>query len=119
MSESEEEELKKPLKKTPIRKLQPERVQSQPTFRLYGKVGRQNIQMLIDIGAELTVYIKKLADKIGLTHRQDKVIELITVDGKKNRTCEVAEEANIKIIDVMEPMSIYIVDSKNETFLIG
>ena len=118
-SESEAEELKKPLKKTPIRKLQPEQVKSQSTFRLYGKVGRQNIQMLIDTEAELTVCTKKLADKIGLTYRQDKVIELITVDGKKNRTCGVAEEANIKIADAMVPMNIYIVDSKDETFLIG
>jgi hypothetical protein len=118
-SESEVEEPKKLLKKTPIRKLQPERVKSQPTFRLYGKVGRQNIQMLIDTGAELTVCTKKLADKIGLTYRQDKVIELITVDGKKNRTCGVAEEANIKIADAIVPMNIYIVDSKDETFLIG
>src|ERR1044072_4983749 len=118
-SEREEEEPKKPLKKTSIRKLQPERVKSQPTFRLYGKVGRQNIQMLIDTGAELTVCTKKLADKIGLTYRQDKVIELITVDGKKNRTCGVAEEANIKIADAMVPMNIHIVDSKDETFLIG
>ena len=75
--------------------------------------------MLIDTGAELTVCTKKLADKIGLTYRQDKVIELITVDGKKNRTCGVAEEANIKIADAMVPMNIHIVDSKDETFLIG
>src|ERR1043165_1443392 len=75
--------------------------------------------MLIDTGAELTICTKKLADKIGLTYRQDKVIELITVDGKKNRTCGVAEEANIKIADAMVPMNIHIADSKDETFLIG
>src|ERR1044072_5986257 len=74
--------------------------------------------MLIDTGAELTVCTKKLADKIGLTYQQDKVIELITVDGKKNRTYGVAEEANIKIADAMVPMNIHIVDSKDETFLI-
>src|ERR1044072_1960888 len=75
--------------------------------------------MLIDTGAELTVCTKKLADKIGLTYQQDKVIELITVDGKKNRTCGVAEEANIKIADAIVPMNIHIVDLKDETFLIG
>src|ERR1043165_8932159 len=66
-SENEEEKPKKG--KTPIKKLQPKRVKSQSTFKLYGKVGRQNIQMLIDTGAELTVCTKKLADKIGLTYR--------------------------------------------------
>src|ERR1044071_5261694 len=74
--------------------------------------------MLIDTRAELTVCTKKLADKIGLTYRQDKVIKLITVDGKKNRTCGVVEEANIKIANAVVPMNIHIVDSKDETFLI-
>ena len=75
--------------------------------------------MLIDTGAELTVCTKKLAEKIGLTYQQNKVIELITVDGKKNRTCGIAEEVNIKIADAMVLINIYIVDSKDETFLIG
>jgi len=75
--------------------------------------------MLIDTGVELTVCIKKLAEKIDLTYRQDKVIELITIDGKKNYTCGIVEEANIKIVDVMVSMNIHIVDSKDETFLIG
>src|ERR1043165_1497703 len=74
--------------------------------------------MLIDTEAELTVCTKKLADKIGLTYRQDKVIKLITVDGKKNRIYGVVEEANIKIADAMVPMNIHVVDSKDKTFLI-
>jgi hypothetical protein len=40
------------------------------------------------------------------------------IDGKKNCTCGVAEEANIKIADVMVPMNIHIINSKDETFLI-
>ena len=40
------------------------------------------------------------------------------VDEKKNHTCGMAEEANIKIVDAMVSMNIHIVDSKDETFLI-
>src|ERR1043165_5411210 len=92
--------IKKNPKKVPIRQTkQSERVKSQPTFRLYRKVGCQNIQMMIATGAELTVCTKPLAKKLGLIYRQDKIIELITVDEKKNKTCGVAEEASIKIAD--------------------
>ena len=40
------------------------------------------------------------------------------MDGKKNKTCGVAEEASIKIADANVSMNIYIADSKDETFLI-
>ena len=59
-----------------------------------------------------------MAKKLSLNYRQDKVIELITVDRKKNRICRVAKETPIKIADTAVPMNIYIVDSKDETFLI-
>src|ERR1044071_1219811 len=75
--------------------------------------------MMIDTGVELTVCTKLLAKKLGLIYRQDKVIELITVDGKKNKTCGVVEETSIKIADANIPMNIYIADSKDEAFLIG
>ena len=121
-SESEDDGAgvtRKNPKKVPIRQTkQPERVKSQPTFRLYGKVGCQNIQMMIDTGAELTICTKPLAKKLDLEYRKDKVIELITVDGKKNKTCGVAEEASIKIADASIPMNIHIADSKDEAFLI-
>src|ERR1043165_8226798 len=122
-SESEDDGagvIRKNPRKVPIRQTkQPKRVKSQPTFRLYGKVGRQNIQMMIDTGAELTVCTKPLAKKLGLDYRKDKAIELITVDGKKNKTCGVAEEASIKIADAAVLMNIHIADSKDKAFLIG
>ena len=40
------------------------------------------------------------------------------MDGKKNKTCEIAEKASIKIADAIVLMNIYIADSKNEAFLI-
>ena len=110
---------RKNLKKVSIRQTkQSERVKSQLTFKLYGKVGHQNIQMMINTGAELMVCTKPLAKKLGLIYRQDKIIELITVDGKKNKICGVVEKASIKIADAAVPMNIHIVDSKDETFLI-
>ena len=41
------------------------------------------------------------------------------MNGKKNKTCGVAEEAFIKIADASIPMNIHIADSKDEVFLIG
>src|ERR1044071_10196819 len=75
--------------------------------------------MMVDTGAELLVCTKPLAKKLGLNYQKDKVIELITVNGKKNKICGVAEEANIKIADANVSMNIHIADSKDETFLIG
>ena len=40
------------------------------------------------------------------------------MNGKKNKTCGVAEKAFIKIADASVPMNIYIADSKDEAFLI-
>ena len=74
--------------------------------------------MIIDTEAELIVCTKPLIKKLGLIYRQDKVIELITIDEKKNKTCGVAEEAPIKIANANVPMNIHIIDSKDETFLI-
>src|ERR1044072_9532449 len=93
--------IRKNLKKVLIRQTkQSEKVHSQITFRLYGKVGCQNIQMMIDTEAELTVCTKLLAKKLGLNYQKDKVIELIIVDRKKNKTCGVVEEVSIEITDV-------------------
>ena len=122
ISESEDngvEITKKNLKKVSIRQTkQLKKVRNQSTFRLYGKVRYQNIQIIIDIGVELTVYIKLLAKKLGLDYQKDKVIELITVDGKKNKTCGIAKKASIKIANVIVLINIYIIDSKDEAFLI-
>ena len=41
------------------------------------------------------------------------------MDGKKDKTCGVAKEASIKIVDTTVPMTIHIADSKDEAFLIG
>ena len=75
--------------------------------------------MMIDMKAELTVCTKPLVKKLGLDYQKNKVIELITVDGKKNKTYGIAEDVSIKIADAAVPMNIHIADSKDEAFLIG
>src|ERR1044072_1119162 len=74
--------------------------------------------MIINTGAELTVCIKLLAKKLDLDYRKDKIIELIIINEKKNKTCKVAEKVLIKIADIMVSMNIHIADSKDEAFLI-
>jgi len=56
--------------------------------------------------------------KLDFNYQKDKVIELIIVDRKKNKTYRVVEKALIKIADVTVPMNIHIVDSKDKAFLI-
>src|ERR1043165_6237484 len=107
-SESKEEDIRK--KPKPKKVNQMERVHSQPTFRIYGKVKRQNLQMIMDIGAELTVCTKSLAKKLGINYIKGKIIDLITIDGKKNKTCGVVEKAMIKIADAAIPMNIHIAE---------
>src|ERR1043165_8850126 len=72
ISDSEDDDaevLRKEPKKVSVRQIkQSERVQSRPTFKLYGKVGRQNIQMLIDTEVELTICTKGLTKKLGLNY---------------------------------------------------
>ena len=74
--------------------------------------------MIIDTEVKLTVCTKPLAKKLGFNYWKDKVIELITVNGKKNKTYEVVKEVSIKIANAMVSMNIYIANLKDETFLI-
>ena len=74
--------------------------------------------MMIDTKAELTICTKPLAKKLGFDNQKDKIIELITVDEKKNKTCGVAKEALIKIANATVLMNIHIADSKDKVFLL-
>lgn len=73
---------------------------------------------MMNIRVKLIVYIKSLVKKLKLNFRKNKVIDLIIMNGKKNKICGMIEETIIKIADTSISMNIHIVDSKDKTFLI-
>ncbi len=48
-----------------------------------------------------------------------KITNIITVNGQKSLTLEIVENAQLKIMDALIPINIYIVDSTKKELLIG
>ncbi len=46
-------------------------------------------------------------------------MNMVTVNGQKSLTLEIVENVQLKIIDNLIPINIYIIDSTKEELLIG
>src|SRR6266542_4991083 len=72
------------------------------------------------MGAQILVCTKPLAIKLGLKWtKPTEVTNMITVNSQKSLTLGIVENAQLKIMDALVPINIYIVDLTKEEFLIG
>src|SRR6266508_3614984 len=95
-------------------------VEEKPVYRSYVRLGRNSIQASWDTGAQISVCIKLLAIKLGLKWiKPTEATNMVTVNGQKSLTVGIVENAQLKIMDALIPINIYIVDSIKEEFLIG
>src|SRR6266540_2572149 len=70
-----------------------------PAARIYGKIGRTKCQLVIDTGAEVSVYIKPMADLLKLKPKSDKTMTVVAIDRIKQKSLENAGIVTVKVID--------------------
>src|SRR6266540_246678 len=89
-------------------------------YQSYVKLGRHSLQAQWDTGAQISVYTKPLAIKLGLKWAKlKKELNMIIIDGKKSPSIGIVKNAGLKILDVKVPINIHIVDSTKEELLLG
>src|SRR6266542_3461607 len=95
-------------------------VEEKPVYRSYVRLGRNSIQASWDTGAQISVYTKLLAIKLGLKWiKPTEATNMVTVNGQKSLTLGIVENAQLKIIDALVPINIHIIDLTKEELLIG
>src|SRR6266498_1065044 len=95
-------------------------VEEKPVYRSYVSLEKNSIQVSWDTGVQISVCTKPLAIKLDLKWTKlTEVTKMVTVDGQKSLTLGIVENAQLKIMDALVPINIYIVDSTKEELLIG
>ncbi len=70
--------------------------------------------------AQISVCTKSLIIKLSLKWTKlAEATNMITVNGQKNPIVEIVKYIQLKIIDALVPINIYIIDSTKEELLIG
>ncbi len=89
-------------------------------YRSYVRLGRNSIQASYDTGIQISVYTKPLAVKLGLKWiKPTEMTNMVIVNSQKSLTLEIVENVQLKIMDTLVSINIYIVDSTKEKLLIG
>src|SRR6266498_3455416 len=95
-------------------------VEEKPVYQSYVRLERNSIQASWDIGTQISVCTKLLAIKLGLKWiKPTEATNMMTVNGQKNPILEIVENAQLKIMDALVPINIYIIDSTKKELLIG
>ncbi len=72
------------------------------------------------MGAQISVCTKSLAIKLGLKWtKPTETTNMVIINGEKNPTLEIVENAQLKIMDALVPINFHIVDSTKKELLIG
>ena len=88
-----------------------------PTYTSYAKLGRKDVQVTWDNGANITICTKSLAEKAGIKWKPT-TSSVTYIDGSKGKVIGIAEEVNLKIADQPVPIQMQIVDSDRDEILI-
>ena len=67
--------------------------------RIYGKIGWTECQLVVDIGAEVSVCTKPMANLLKLKPKPDKTMTVVTIDGIKQKSLRSAGLVIVKVID--------------------
>src|SRR6266498_957331 len=71
-------------------------------YRSYVRLGRNSIQALWNMGAQISVCTKLLAIKLGLKWaKPTEATNMVTVNGQKSPTLGIVENAQLKIMDIL------------------
>src|SRR6266542_2633027 len=89
-----------------------------PAARIYGKIGRTECQLVIDIGAEVSVCTKLMADLLKLKPKLDKTMTVVAIDGIKQKSLGSAGLVTVKVIDQPTQVEMQIVQSKDQVVIL-
>ncbi len=70
-----------------------------PAARIYGKIGQTECQLVIDTGAEVSVYTKLIADLLKLKPKLDKTMTVIAIDRIKQKSLGSAGLVTVKVMN--------------------
>ena len=70
-----------------------------PAARVYEKIGRTECQLVIDTGAEVSVYTKPMVDLLKLKLKPDKTMTVVAIDGIKQKSLGSAGLVTVKVMD--------------------
>ncbi len=70
-----------------------------PTAHIYGKIGWIKYQLVIDTGAEVSVYTKLMADLLKLKLKANKTMIIVTIDRIKQKSFRSIEIVTVKVIN--------------------
>src|SRR6266498_3251541 len=93
-------------------------VTKHPAARIYGKIGRTECQLVIDTGAEVSVYTKPMADLLKLKLKPDKTMTVIAIDGIKQKSLRSAGLVTVKVLDQPTQVEMQIVQSKDQVIIL-
>src|SRR6266498_1677744 len=95
-------------------------VEKKPVYRFYVRLGRNSIQASWNTGAQISVCTIPLAMKLGLKWtKPTEATNMVTVNGQKSPILGIVENAQLKIMDVLVSINIYIINSTKKELLIG
>jgi len=80
-----------------------------PAARIYRKIGRTECQLVIDIGAEVSVCTKPMADLLKLKPKPDKIMTFVAIDGIKQKSLGSAGLVTVKVMDQSTQVEMQIV----------
>src|SRR6266540_852380 len=87
--------------------------------RVYEKIGRTEYQLVIDIGAEVSVCIKPMADLLKLKPKPDKTMTVVAIDGIKQKLLGNADLIIVKVMDQLTQVEMQIVQSKDQIVILA
>ncbi len=67
--------------------------------RIYEKISCTECQLVIDIGAEISVCTKSMVDLLRLKLKPDKIMTVIAIDRIKQKSLESAGLVTVKVMD--------------------
>src|SRR6266498_2002040 len=90
-----------------------------PAAKIYGKIGRTECQLVVDIGVEVLVCIKPMADLLKLKLKPDKTMTVVAIDSIKQKSLESAGLVTVKVIDQPTQVEMQIVQSKDQVVILA
>src|ERR1043166_8273261 len=104
------------LKGISVNELTPE---ERPKYSIYVKLGRYQVLVELDSGAQITTISEPLTKKLELKWEPlNSKLTLIAANGERNQALEVIKDANLRIKDIKVLINIYIRESSEESLLI-
>ncbi|CAG8781668.1 772_t:CDS:1, partial [Acaulospora morrowiae] len=87
--------------------------------KCYVRVGDKTMVAVLDTGAAVSIITKRLADKLRLTINEKSTSVVVTANRTRERTLGKIKDVGITIQGVTIPVKLRVIESRDETLLLG